>query len=310
MRTSLALLLLASTLIPSAFAHAFPFGGQITLFHVCYNETLFARLSPPVPGDYVWTKATRTYQFGPPKSTGQWLLGLTGIPFDCLWSVSPIFPVPAIAIMMMGSSQAGPLRMSSGSYSADPTQLRGGSGGFGNANPTYTGAPQYTGGAPVATNVVISEVFAGVDVAHGADPGEEWVEVFNGTNTQIDISGWTIQTSSSTDVIPQGSSVAPGSFVLITEKATLRNFWSIPIDVRMVTLGTPIGDGLSIASDGVQLRDKTGAIVDAVSWGASAVAVSPPAPSVPVGRSLSRNSIFTDTNASSDWTNATPSPGN
>lgn len=120
-RNFLTVLLFSLGVLTPTITSAFPFGGQITLYHVCFNETLFARLSPPVPGDYVWTTATRTYQFGPPRSAGQWLLGLTGIPFDCLWSVNPIFPVPAIAIMMMGSSQASFRGVSSGSYSNDPT---------------------------------------------------------------------------------------------------------------------------------------------------------------------------------------------
>jgi len=117
-------------LIPVS-VQAFPFGGRITLYHVCYNETLFARLSPPVPGDYVWTTATRTYQFGPPRAAGQWLLGLTGIPFDCLWSINPIFPVPAIAIMMMGSSGPAAPSIPGGSFGVMPPVPSASQGGIG-----------------------------------------------------------------------------------------------------------------------------------------------------------------------------------
>lgn len=311
MRTLLLPLLVALSLVPVGLAHAFPFGGQITLYHVCYNSTIFARLSPPVPGDYVWTTATRTYQFGPPRSAGQWLLGLTGIPFDCLWSVNPIFVVPAIAITMMGSSQTSFQGVSSGGYTADPT-LRSGSG-FGSGNSTNIGAPQYSGGAGSGTpaSILITEVFATVDTAHGTDPRHEWVELYNGTSASIDMSGWTIGNTSGADTLPNGTVIGAGSFLLITHSNELKNYWSIPIDVRVASLNSSIGDGLGQSGDTVTIKNTSGAIVDSVSWGTSSAAFSPSSPAVVSGHSLARNSIFTDTNKATDWTDkANPTPGN
>lgn len=301
-------LAIISSLIPFSAAQAFPFGGQITLYHVCYNSTIFARLSPPVPGDYVWTTATRTYQFGPPRSAGQWLLGLTGIPFDCLWSVSPIFIVPAISISMMGSSNTSFQGVSSGGYTADPT-LRGGSG-FGSGNSTNIGAPQYSGGG-APPSLLITEVYAAVDATHGTDPKHEWLELYNGTSASIDVSGWTISTDSGSDRLPSGTSIGAGSYLLISETNELRNYWTIPIDVRMVALNSPIGNGLSRTSDSVTIRNVAGTAIDAVSWGTSTAAFSPAVPIVLLGHSLSRNSIFTDKNVASDWADkAMPTPGN
>ncbi len=303
----LAVVLFSFTALAPTITSAFPFGGQITLFHVCYNETLFARLSPPVPGDYVWTTATRTYQFGPPRASGQWLLGLTGIPFDCLWSINPIFPVPAIAIMMMGSSQASFRGVSSGGYTTDPTTLpRPLPGGT-----LPGGSPGGSTGSPPVAQLLITEVFAGVDAAHGTDPRHEWVELYNTTNANIDISGWTVATASSTDTLPSGTTIGAGSFLLVTQTNELRNYWTIPSDVRIAVINSPIGNGLSRAGDSVVLRNTSGLNIDAVSWGTSTVAFSPSAPVVPLGHSLSRNSIFTDTNAAGDWADrTTPTPGN
>ncbi len=303
-------LFLCAALAP-VVTSAFPFGGRITLFHVCYNETIFARLSAPVPGDYVWTTATRTYQFGPPRASGQWLLGLTGIPFDCLWSFNPTFPVPAIAIMMMGSSQATYSGSSSGGYRADPTLPAG--SGLGSGQSINIGAPQYTGGAGggSVSNLLISEVFAGVDTAHGTDPRHEWVELYNGTSENIDISGWTIESDVSSDTLPSGTIIGAGSFLLVTQTNELRNYWTIPADVRIAVLNSLIGNGLSSTRDSVTLKNSAGSATDAVSWGASTVAFSPAAPAVTLGHSLSRNSIFTDTNAAGDWADkTTPTPGN
>ena len=70
---ALTVLVLLSVMAP-VVAFAFPFGGRIYVYHICHDETIFARLSAPTPGDYVWTVATKTYLFGPPRGVGQWLL--------------------------------------------------------------------------------------------------------------------------------------------------------------------------------------------------------------------------------------------
>ena len=105
MRKVFVMLAFVCILMPS-FAYAFPFGGQAGIVLPCYyNSTIYAVLGPPIGGPYVWTTATKTYQFGPPRHAGQWLLGLAGAPYFCLYSVSPEITYDAIAIIMMGSSQ-------------------------------------------------------------------------------------------------------------------------------------------------------------------------------------------------------------
>ena len=91
--------------VPSV-SHAYPFGGQARIVLPCYyNSTIYASLGPPRGGEFIWTTATRTYQFGPPTHAGQWLLGLAGAPYYCLYSVAPIIVYTGDAITMMGSSQ-------------------------------------------------------------------------------------------------------------------------------------------------------------------------------------------------------------
>jgi len=93
---------------PSA-ANAYPFGGRTSLVLPCFVFGLvpygsIALVGPPDPGLYIWTLFTKTYPNGPPARPGQWLLGLTSIPYICV--VSPFGPivVPGMAISMMGSS--------------------------------------------------------------------------------------------------------------------------------------------------------------------------------------------------------------
>jgi hypothetical protein len=95
----------AALLALPLFAFAFPFGGQIGQIIFCYNDAIWAQIGPPVPGPYIWTPATVTYEFGPPAHSGQWLLGLASPPYYCLVSIVPIIVYSGIDITMMGSSQ-------------------------------------------------------------------------------------------------------------------------------------------------------------------------------------------------------------
>ncbi|MBM3271989.1 hypothetical protein FJY94_01750 [Candidatus Kaiserbacteria bacterium] len=95
---------LIALLLPMA-ANAAPFGGRATQVVPCYNEAIYANLSGPVGGPFIWTPSTRTYPFGPPTHSGQWLLGLSGAPYYCIVSIFPVIVWEGTSIMMMGSSQ-------------------------------------------------------------------------------------------------------------------------------------------------------------------------------------------------------------
>ncbi len=93
-------------LLTTPFAvHAFPFGGQANSVVPCYNQAILARLGPPIGGNYLWSASTKTYQFGPSRHAGQWLLGFAQTPWYCIISYSPITVEPGTHIIMMGSSQ-------------------------------------------------------------------------------------------------------------------------------------------------------------------------------------------------------------
>ena len=84
---------------------AAPFGGSIGTIVPCYNQAIYANVGPPVGGPFIWTPSTQTYLFGPPRHSGQWLLGLYGVPYYCIVSIEPIIVWPGLNIEMMGSSQ-------------------------------------------------------------------------------------------------------------------------------------------------------------------------------------------------------------
>ncbi len=100
--------LLAALIVPFAIprtAHAFPFGGAIGQIIFCYNNAIWSRVGPPRGGDFIWTPMTKTYMFGPPRHSGQWLLGLAAPPYFCVVSTDPVIVYAGILITMMGSSQ-------------------------------------------------------------------------------------------------------------------------------------------------------------------------------------------------------------
>ena len=105
MNRQLASLLGALIIAAPSLAFAFPFGGQASMVTPCYNNAIFSRVGAPRGGDYIWTPATRTYQFGPPTHGGQWLLGLAGAPYFCVVSILPVIVWPGIHITMLGTSQ-------------------------------------------------------------------------------------------------------------------------------------------------------------------------------------------------------------
>lgn len=92
-------------LIAPVAAFASPFGGQASQVVPCVNTAIYALVGSPDGGTFVWTPATITYQFGPPTHAGQWLLGLSGIPYVCIVSFDPLITWGATNIVMMGSSR-------------------------------------------------------------------------------------------------------------------------------------------------------------------------------------------------------------
>lgn len=280
---------------------AYPFGGQASIVRPCYNSAIFVRLGPPRGGDFVWTPSTRTYQFGPPRSVGQWLLGLASVPYHCVVSLAPIDVWPGDAIMMMGSSQSSGFDFGGGTPGGGvPTPPRGVIGAD-NGLADRTLGVQY---------IMITEVFANVDTVHGADSDNEWIELYNPSDTSFDISNWRVSDTSSTVTIPAGTTMGPKKRIIITPSASTKDKWSIPQDVQVIVLGRPIGDGLATAGDRVIFSDKDGVPLDGMSWG-SDTSQFRPSVSVPnPGQSLIRASLARDTDLASDWmSTASPNPG-
>lgn len=81
------------------------FGGAVGTVYGCVNTVIYATLGPPRGGAYVWSpQVTRTYSFGPPTHSGQWVLGNAGPSYFCIYSIFPIIVFPGLLMLMEGSS--------------------------------------------------------------------------------------------------------------------------------------------------------------------------------------------------------------
>jgi hypothetical protein len=82
------------------------FGGAIGPLIYCINSVTYVKLGAPRGGPYLWSpKVTKTYEFGPPSHSGQWLLGAAGPTYFCIVSVLPLVVLPGLLMLYMGSSQ-------------------------------------------------------------------------------------------------------------------------------------------------------------------------------------------------------------
>ncbi len=96
----------AYLLTPAPASAGFEFGGQASSVIQCVNGVTWTRIGAPRGGDYIWAPGiTRTYQYGPPTHSGQWLMGLKGPPFTCLVTIWPVVVFGGITMSMLGSSQ-------------------------------------------------------------------------------------------------------------------------------------------------------------------------------------------------------------
>ncbi len=157
-----------------------------------------------------------------------------------------------------------------------------------------------------ANSVIISEVL--YDPV-GTETGGEAMELFNPTDSSVDISGYVIKTESSAAdaTIPQGTVLQPRQFYLIADAgwSTLKDDanWSNADYEEAITL-TNTDAGVSLVHN-----NQT---IDAVGWGNPAniqagLFEGNPANHVPAGKSLRRGDLYNDTeNNSFDFAESTP----
>ena len=154
----------------------------------------------------------------------------------------------------------------------------------------------------------INKVYYDVADNRGVEGANEWVEIYNQTNTDLDISGWSICDSNSCDVIPSNSDLIPAEgYAVITASSTTWDYWFVPSEISKIVLGDiKIGNGLANDGDAIYLKRPDGIVVDEMNWQGNTDVWSSGANAVAEGSVLTRITNGFDTDQASDWKELVP----
>ncbi|MGM0588037.1 MAG: lamin tail domain-containing protein [Bacteroidota bacterium] len=180
-----------------------------------------------------------------------------------------------------------------------------GSGNSGSST-DYTFTTTAAGSGGTGDGVIISEVFYDTP---GTDADEEWIELYNGTGSTVDLSGYTIIDNNGTGssfTFPAGTSIAANSYLTLAQ--TSAGFTAIYGYEADVYGGMPF---LNNGGDTILLEDASGSVIDAVAWEGGASAGIPAGwgstsnPVANTGETIVRSDVTTDTDSYTDWAVAT-----
>ncbi len=147
------------------------------------------------------------------------------------------------------------------------------------------------------------------------EPGQnEWVELFNPGHEPVEIAGWIIEDLPTTSgsvvrlTLPASVVALPSqSYVLLAADSSLVARYPQLDDgtIPLVVLPRASGFGLNNESDGIVVRDRTGTVIDSVTyartWHVEGVE--------PLGRSLERASALSSGVDASSWTSSAAADG-
>jgi phosphatidylserine/phosphatidylglycerophosphate/cardiolipin synthase-like enzyme len=158
--------------------------------------------------------------------------------------------------------------------------------------------------------VVINEVEYDT-VQPGTDADWEWFELRNNTSSSFSLINWRIGDNNQQDIIPT-LTLPPYGYAVVAATTAFRqnypNFTGL-----VVFLNEPIGNGLSNGGDRLLLRNATGTVIDALSYGSDTFVfdcAGYPCHGVLPGHALEREPPGADTDSPVDFVARTPpSPG-
>lgn len=167
--------------------------------------------------------------------------------------------------------------------------------------PVYADFVSIGNGGSSSEEIVFSEIFYDTP---GTDSQEEWVELYNGTSSTVNLSDWTISDNNGTGssiTFPSGTTMQAGTYLTVARNASgFNTLYGFDADVSGAL------PALNNGGDALLLKDDLGTLIDEVAWEGGASSGIPTGwgsssnPSAPTGSSIERTSS-TDTDSFSDW---------
>lgn len=164
--------------------------------------------------------------------------------------------------------------------------------------------------------ILITEVLfnPGPTEVQGTDLDNEWVEIYNGTDREVDLNGWSIGDGTGMDILSSGEFIlGSGRHAVITRSASTDTFWTYGPETLVIHLDSPIGSGgLTNTGESVRLYDAAGEEIDAVGWGTDTSVLNPSVDisNILEGQSIAREDYGADTDTALEWQiQETPTPG-
>lgn len=160
--------------------------------------------------------------------------------------------------------------------------------------------------------ILVTKVYYDVDSEHGFEgvggsDCNEWVEIYNSNEWDINLKEWQICDNQTCVVISDDDLFLPaGGFAVISRNQSTWDYWTIPGDVLKIALENAGNFYLANTGDRVILKNNNGIEVDAMSYGNDTYAFNPSCPCVDEGHMLGRVPLdpgpgFEDTDTSADW---------
>ncbi|MBO7543401.1 lamin tail domain-containing protein [bacterium] len=125
---------------------------------------------------------------------------------------------------------------------------------------------------PVYSGIVINEImYQCLDTAYTNTKGNcknyEYVELFNKTQDEIDLSYWRFEVEKEKYRLPSGTTLEPGEFLLITDrKAAIETVYALPAGAQIFEFDF----GLSNSGDTISIQNANGQEVDSVTYKSTA----------------------------------------
>jgi len=133
-------------------------------------------------------------------------------------------------------------------------------------SPTPTPTPTSTPTPAPTGPVVINEVYYDVGGVHGTEPDNEWVELYNNADYDINLKNWSLTDSEGvTGSVTSDVTIPAKGFAVLSNEDTTWPLWSILPGVPTINLG---GSVLQLGNSGdfLTLKDSTNNPVDFVAW--------------------------------------------